>query len=98
MARKGKTARKHKSSPEPTALKGWKQISAFLGEPASVVRRWASTGNMPIRREGRTVRTTSDELNAWFGKQSGKPVHVTTENTDLMAEMKRGLAFVRHRG
>lgn len=28
-------------------------------------------------------------------KESGKPVHVATENTDLTAELKRGLSFVR---
>ena|ERR1700680_527944 len=75
-------------------LKGWQQIAAFLGEPTSVVQRWASDG-MPVRRQGRYVETTPDELNAWLGKESGKPVHVATENTDLTAELKRGLSFVR---
>jgi hypothetical protein len=27
---------------QPETLKGWQQIAAFLGEPASVVQRWAS--------------------------------------------------------
>ncbi len=76
-------------------LKGWQQIADFLGEPASVVQRWASEG-MPVRRQGRYVETTPDELNAWLGKESGKPVHVATEATDLTAELKRGLSFVRH--
>ena len=76
-------------------LKGWQQIAAFLGEPSSVVQRWASDG-MPVRRQGRYVETTPDELNAWLGKESGKPVHVATEETDLTAELKRGLSFVRH--
>ena len=75
-------------------LKGWQQIAAFLGEPASVVQRWASDG-MPVHRQDRYVETTPDELNAWLGKESGKPVHVATENTDLTAELKRGLSFVR---
>ena len=75
-------------------LKGWKQIADFLGEPASVVQRWASEG-MPVRRQGRYVETTPAELNLWLGKESGKPVHVATENTDLTAELKRGLSFVR---
>jgi hypothetical protein len=83
-------------TPKPTTevLKGWQQITAFLGEPASVVQRWASEG-MPLRRQGRYVETTPDELNAWLGKESGKPVHVATENTDLTAELKRGLSFLR---
>jgi hypothetical protein len=50
---------------------------------------------MPVRKQGRYVETTPDELNAWLGKESGKPVHVATENTDLTAELKRGLSFVR---
>ena|ERR1700687_4382943 len=79
---------------QPGTLKGWQQIAAFLGEPTSVVQRWASEG-MPVRRQGRHVETTPDELNAWLGKESGKPVHVATENTDLTAELKRGLSFVR---
>jgi hypothetical protein len=75
-------------------LKGWQQIAAFLGEPTSVVQRWASQG-MPVRREGRFVTTTPEELNTWLSKESGKPVHVATENTDLAAELRRGLSFIR---
>jgi hypothetical protein len=75
-------------------LKGWQPIAAFLGEPTSVVQRWASDG-MPVRKQGRHVETTPEQLNAWLGKESGKPVHVDTENTDLTAELKRGLSFVR---
>ena len=79
---------------QPEILKGWQEIAAFLGESTSVVQRWASDG-MPVRRQGRYVETTPDELNAWLGKESGRPVHVATENTDLTAELKRGLSFVR---
>ena len=78
----------------PDMLKGWKQISEFLGEPASVVERWASSG-MPVRRQGRFVTTTARELNDWLGEQSGKPVHAVSDQTDLAAELKRGLAYVR---
>ena len=80
---------------QPETLKGWQQIASFLGEPQSVVQRWASEG-MPVRKQGRYVETTPAELNAWLGKESGKPVHVATESTDLIAELKRGLSFVRH--
>ena len=73
-------------------LKGWQQIAAFLGSP-SVVQRWASEG-MPVRKQGRYVETTPEELNAWLGKESGKPVHVASEGTDLTAELKRGRSFV----
>jgi len=77
-------------------LKGWQEIAAFLGEPVSVVHRWAAEG-MPLRREGRFVSTTPEELNAWLGKESGKPIHVATETSDLSAELKRGLSFIRSR-
>jgi hypothetical protein len=91
-----KKAKKGESQePQPDTLKGWQQIAAFLGEPQSVVQRWGTEG-MPVRRQGRYVETTPAELNAWLGKESGKPVHVATENTDLTAELKRGLSFIHH--
>ena len=86
-----------KKAESPQALKGWKQIAEFLGQPTSVAQRWAGEG-MPLRREGRFVTTTPEELNAWLGKESGKPVHVATDETDLTAELKRGLSFVRKEG
>ena len=91
-----KTSSKSKSKTESDQqqLKGWKQISNFLGEPASLAQRWASSG-MPVRREGRYVTTTAAEINEWLGKQAGKPVHVVTDETDLTSELKRGLSFVR---
>lgn len=90
-------AAKKKGEIQQNALKGWKQIADFLGQPTSVARRWAGEG-MPLRREGRFVTTTPEELNAWLGKESGKPVHVATDETDLTAELKRGLSFVRKEG
>lgn len=78
-----------------SALKGWHKIAAFLGEPVSVVQRWAAEG-MPVRHEGRFVSSSSEELNGWLAKESGKPLHVATESTDLSSELKRGLVFVRH--
>ena len=50
---------------------------------------------MPVRKQGRYVETTANELNAWLGKESGKPVHVATDVGDLTVELKRGLSFVR---
>ena len=94
MAKRQKRSDKSKSE-QPDVLKGWQQISGFLGEPPSVVQRWASEG-MPLRRQGRYIETIPDELNAWLGKESCKPVHVATEDTDLTAELKRGLSYVRH--
>jgi hypothetical protein len=83
-----------KPQPEHSQLKGWKEIADFLGEPVSVVERWASEG-MPVSRQGRFVTASPDALQAWFGKESGKPVHVFTPETDLSSELKRGLSFVR---
>jgi hypothetical protein len=94
MPKLKKSSEKPKSQPQPETLKGWKQISEFLGEPVSVVKRWAADG-MPLHREGQFVATSSNELNSWLGQESGKPVHVATDNTDLTAELKRGLSFVR---
>jgi hypothetical protein len=83
-----------KPKTQSDALNGWQQISGFLGEPVSVVQRWAHEG-MPVHKEGKFVRTSRDELNAWLGKQSGKPVHAADETKDLTKELKRGLAYVR---
>jgi len=79
---------------QPRILNGWKEIAEFLGEPTSVVQRWANEG-MPVRRQGRFVISTPEDLNAWLGKESGKPVHIATEESDLAAELKRGLSFVQ---
>ncbi len=75
-------------------LKGWKQIAEFLGQHISVAQRWATTG-MPVSRAGRLVVANPGALNQWLGKESGEPVHVATNETDLSAELKRGLMHVR---
>ena len=41
------------------------------------------------------MSTSAEELDEWLGKESGKPIHVATENTDLSAELRRGLSFLR---
>jgi phage terminase Nu1 subunit (DNA packaging protein) len=94
-----KAARKKAARHDPSELRGWQQIAGFLGQPTAVVQRWAAQG-MPVRRQGRYVTTTADELNEWLGRESGKPVHVATDSTDLTAELKRGISFLRrqHRG
>jgi hypothetical protein len=90
-----KQLERDKTHDPPATLKGWREIAAFLGEPVSVVHRWATEG-MPVKREGRFVSVSTEDLNKWLGQESGKPVHVATDNTDLAAELKRGLSFVRH--
>ncbi|HTM36156.1 MAG TPA: hypothetical protein VL156_05385 [Terriglobales bacterium] len=51
---------------------------------------------MPVRKQGRYVETSREELNRWLGRESsGEPVQIATADTDLSAELRRGLAFVR---
>jgi phage terminase Nu1 subunit (DNA packaging protein) len=84
-----------KPKPESGMLKGWQQIAAFLGQPLSVVQRWADSG-MPVEKRGRYVYSSRTHLNQWLGHESaGEPVQIATEATDLSAELKRGLSFVR---
>jgi hypothetical protein len=79
-------------------LKGWQEISRFLGQPVSVAERWASDG-MPVRKQGRFITATPVELNAWLQRQAGgEPLHVASKQEDLSTELKRGLAYVRKRG
>lgn len=74
-------------------LKGWQQIAPFLGQPISVAQRWADSG-MPVERQGRHVYASRDKLNDWLGRESaGEPVQIATKETDLSAELKRGLSF-----
>jgi len=83
---------------DPDILKGWQQIAAFLGQTVSVAQRWAGEG-MPVRKQGRYVETSREELNRWLGRESaGEPVQIATPETDLSAELKRGLAFRLRQG
>jgi hypothetical protein len=78
-------------------LKGWSEISKFLGQPLSVAERWAKSG-MPVKHEGRHVTASRAELNAWLGREAaGEPVHIAAETTDLSADLKRGLSYARKR-
>ncbi|HLH06293.1 MAG TPA: hypothetical protein VKW78_03575 [Terriglobales bacterium] len=79
-------------------LKGWAQISRFLGLTPATAQRWARAG-MPVRREGRFTVASRSELEAWIGKESGmpKPAHVLTGDADISAALKESLAAVRRR-
>jgi|SRR5215472_11235982 len=92
MPKRSKTNKRPASQPE--TLKGWKEIAEFLGEPISVVKRWRSEG-MPVVEQGRFVTSSPEQLSAWLERESGKPVHVVTPETDLASELKRGIAFAR---
>ena len=81
---------------QPATLKSWKQISEFLGQPTAVAQRWVGEG-MPVRKEGRYVTASPEELSRWLGKESGttQSVHIATDTTDLSADLKRGLAELK---
>ena len=89
------------TSEETRSVKGrsegpdWLEPDLCLLGPSRCGGPALGLGGDAVRREGRFVTTTPEELNAWLGRESGKPVHVATEDTDLAAELKRGLAFVR---
>ena len=89
-----KSNSKSTATSESDVLEGWRQIADFLGEPTSVVERWASEG-MPVRRQGRSVTARAKELNDWMGEESGKPVHIATGDADLTSELKRAVSFAR---
>ena len=89
-------AQRVKSNPASDELKGWQETAAFLGQPVAIAQRWARTEGMPTERRGRFVYASREELNHWLGRESaGEPVQITTTDTDLGAELKRGLSFVR---
>jgi hypothetical protein len=97
MARSNKKSAKKKPKGEAAAssLKGWQQIAQFLGQPIAVAQRWGRTG-MPVSRQGRFITANPEELNRWLGREAGgEPLHVATPETDLSAELKRGLAYIR---
>jgi hypothetical protein len=51
---------------------------------------------MPVEKRGRYVYSSREELNRWLGRESaGEPVQIATDETDLSAELKRGLSFIR---
>jgi hypothetical protein len=83
-----------------TRLVGWKRIAEYLGQPIATAQRWAALDGMPVRREGRYVEASPEELNRWLGRESAskQPVHITHQNEkDLAAELKRGLRMARSR-
>ena len=81
-------------SDQPKRSKGGKKSPEFLGEPVSVAKRWRAE-ETPVLEQGRFVSSTPEQLSAWLGRESGKPVHVVTSETDLSSELRRGIAFAR---
>jgi len=77
-------------------LKGWAAIAKFLSQPTSTVQRWAGEG-MPVKKIGRYVEASPAELEKWLAREAGtkSPVHIPTSDTDLTADLRRGLMEAR---
>ena len=78
------------------SLKGWPAIAKFLSQPPSTVQRWANEG-MPITRIGRYVAASPADLERWLTREAGakETLHIPSETTDLLADLKRGLSEAR---
>jgi hypothetical protein len=78
------------------SLKGWPAIAKFLSQPVSTAKRWASEG-MPVTRIGRYVAASPAELERWLTQEAGtkETVHIASPDTDLLADLKRGLSQAR---
>ena len=85
-----------KAKAQPQGLNGWAQIAQFLGQPIAVAQRWARSG-MPLKREGRLVTASPEELSRHLGREAGLdvPVHIASEEMDLSADLKRALSYAR---
>ena len=87
-----------KSKSVSAELKGWHDIATFLGQPIAVAQRWARSEGMPVEHKGRYVYASPEQLNRWLGREAaGEPVQIATNDSDLSAELKRGLSFVRNK-
>ena len=87
---------KAKPKSKDQVLKGWGEIAEFLGQTPSVAQRWQNEG-MPVSREGRFVSASPEDLTAWVGTERGQkePVHIASEDKDLLGDLKQGLSYVR---
>ena len=85
-----------KAKAQAQVLKGWTQIAQFLGQPIAVAQRWARSG-MPVKREGRFMTASPEELSRYLGREAGLdvPVHIASEKMDLSADLKRALSYAR---
>jgi len=96
---KGKAAQSPvlKGEVEPGLLTGWPAIARYLGQPVAVAQRWGKSG-MPVRRKGRFMAATQDQLREWLGREAGTaaPVHISqSADQDLVADLRRGLKQAR---
>src|SRR5438132_14091553 len=89
--------KRKKPEAEPDILKSWQQITAFLGQPVSVAQRWATEG-MPVKREGRCVGSSREELLACTrisrgassdSHEADKPKHQTQGRAVVRSKAER---------
>jgi hypothetical protein len=61
--------------------------------PDSTAQRWAKEG-MPVRREGRSVIASPEELNQWLQHTSGEAVgvHVVNPGSDVLKDLRASVA------
>jgi predicted DNA-binding transcriptional regulator AlpA len=80
-------------SSKSSELRGWPSIARFLGMSNSTAHRWAKEG-MPVRREGRNVVASREELNQWLQRTTGEPVgvHVVSPDSDILKDLRASLA------
>ena len=92
----GQEGLKVKPNSKSRVLKGWGEIAEFLGQSVPVAQRWQNEG-IPVTREGRFVYASSEDLTAWVGTERGQkePVHIASEDEDLLGDLKQGLSYVR---
>ncbi len=88
--------KKSKQKKPEESLKGWAAIAKFLSQPVSTVQRWANE-SMPVTRIGRYVAASPAELERWLTREAGakETVHIPSANTDLLADLKRGVSEAR---
>ena len=78
-------------------LQGWKAIADYLGQPVSILQRWAQSG-MPVSRKGRYITASRDQLRAWLGNESGMsaPAHISGDE-ELRADLKQSLIAAKRK-
>ncbi len=83
--------RHHAAAAAPETLKGWKAIADFMGQPLTVVERWAHEG-MPVGRQGRYTTARPAELSAWVARETGAhaPVHIG-DDRDFRDELRASI-------
>ena len=97
---KKQKSKRSRPAPKPKSetdrLRGWTEIGRFLGQPVAVAQRWARSG-MPVKREGRFMTASPEELSRYLGREAGLdvPVHIASEDMDLSADLKHALSYAR---